>query len=444
LQLWLEVAMKVITNLASVTVVTAIVSVIAVSSSVADASRSVALVLDASGSMNAKLSDGQPRLAAAKAAVADLVDKMDGSTRLALRAYGHQSKREDHNCKDTALLVGFGSISTNKGAVVAEVHAIEARGYTPITYALTLAAEDIANEEAGERVIVLVSDGQETCAADPCAAAKAIAAADAKLAIHTIGFGVGPAARMQLQCVANVARGSYFDASNADDLNVVLGKAAAAPVAEKTETKIAIKKLLPSRLMIKGTDAGQSHAVTTPEDGVQVADINGAHGGEGAVQDLPPGIYNVAFANGLWRGVEVKSGETTVLELGTLQIEGGQNDLGGYALLDSETGEVLRGPKVFRDVALIPGPVTVSNGLVEWPTIEIKAGEVVHLNPARFSVSGSNAGEYQVTTSDGHSAGTVSRLIGLPVPPGHYVVEVEGQKMTVELKEGQTHNIEVE
>ncbi|CAN0479135.1 unnamed protein product, partial [Phaeothamnion confervicola] len=160
--------------------------------------------------------------------------------------------------------------------------------------------------------------------------------------------------------------------------------------------------------------------------------------------DLPPGIYNVAFANGIWRGVEVKSGETTVLELGTLQIEGGQNDIGGYALLDSETGEVLKKPSVFRDLALIPGPITISNGHLEWPMIEIRAGEIARINPARFSVSGSNAGDYLVTTVDGRSAGTVSKLISLPVPPGHYVVDVEGQKMTDELNEGQTHTITVE
>jgi Ca-activated chloride channel family protein len=136
--------MKVIANLASVTGIAAIASVIAVNSAIADASRSVSLVLDASGSMNAKLSDGQSRLAAAKSAVADLVDKMDGSTRLALRAYGHLSARSEHNCKDTALLVGFDSVSANKGTVAAEAHRIEARGYTPITYALTLAAQDIA------------------------------------------------------------------------------------------------------------------------------------------------------------------------------------------------------------------------------------------------------------------------------------------------------------
>lgn len=409
----------------------------------ADASRSVSLVLDASGSMNARLPDGPSRLAAAQAAVGDLVAKMDASTRLALWAYGHQSGRKEHNCKDTALLVDFDAVSANRDAVAAKAQSLQAQGYTPITYSLTLAAKDIAKEESGERVIVLVSDGQETCAADPCVAAKALAAADAKLAIHTIGFGVGAAARTQLQCIANVARGRYFDANSSDELGATLGKAVAAK-ADKIETKVVIKKASPSRIMIKGTDAGQSHAVTNAEDGKQVADINGAHGGEGAVQDLPPGIYNVAFANGLWRGVEVKQSETTVLELGTLEIEGGQNDLNGYVLLDPETGEVLQKPTVFRDVALIPGAITISNGSLEWPTIEIKAGQVAHLNPARFSASGDNAGEYTVTTADGRTAGTVSRLIGLAVPPGQYVVDVEGQNLTVELKEGQTHTIEVE
>ncbi len=118
------------------------------------------------------------------------------STRLALRAYGHQSPTQQKDCQDTAMLVGFAPVAANRAEVVAQAQALQARGYTPITYALTAAAQDIAPEESGERVVVLVSDGQETCASDPCIAARALAAADAKLVIHTIGFGVGaPRAR---------------------------------------------------------------------------------------------------------------------------------------------------------------------------------------------------------------------------------------------------------
>src|SRR5215218_2219254 len=234
-----------------------------------DASRSVALVLDASGSMNAKLPDGQTPIDAAKKAVADLVGRMDTTTRLGLRAYGHQSETRLRDCKDTAQLVAFAPVASNKADVVARAQALQARGYTPITFALTAAAQGIAAEESGERTVVLVSDGQETCGSDPCIAARALAAADAKLVIHTIGFGVGAAARTQLQCIANVARGSYFDANNAAGLASTLGKAAVtkaavtkAAVTKAAETKAAqtststvvrVERPQPSRILIKNT-----------------------------------------------------------------------------------------------------------------------------------------------------------------------------------------------
>ena len=401
--------------------------------------RSVALVLDASGSMNAKLPDKQTRIEAAKAAVADLVAKMDGSTRLAFRAYGHQSASQKRDCKDTALLVGFDSVSTNKAEIIAKAQQIEARGYTPITHSLTLAAQDLQKEE-GERIIVLVSDGQETCATDPCVAAKALAAADAKLAIHTIGFGVGAAARTQLQCIANVARGSYFDANSAGDLSAILARAAAAKAVATKQTGGSVKVGARSRLVIKDTTAGYSHPVTLAEDGRKVADINGAVG----QAELAPGLYNVQFANGIWRGVEIKPGETTVLELGQLKIEGGPGDITGYTLLDPETEEIVVQRGVISTIPLMPTRISITSGHLVWRDIEIKAGQTTVLNPARITVSGDKAGSYKVTTADGRPAGEASRMFPLPLPPGSYVADVEGQRMTIALEEGQTHDIRVD
>jgi hypothetical protein len=413
-----------------------------VAASAAPAQNSTLLVLDASGSMNARLPDGQTRIDAAKKAVADLVSRMDPSTRLALRTYGHQSPTQQKDCKDTALLVGFAPLASNRAEVVAQAQALQARGYTPITHALTAAAQDIASEESGERVIVLVSDGQETCASDPCIAARALAAADAKLVIHTIGFGVGAATRTQLQCIANVARGSYFDANSAAGLTSTLGKAAQTKAAEqkKTSTTVKVAKKTPSRILIKNTYAGAGHPVTRAEDGVEVVSINGAVGHA----EVPPGIYNVSFSNGLWRGVEVKPGETTVIEVGLLRIEGGANDLNGYNILDPETEEVLVRRRVISTIPLMPGRFTVTSGHIGWPNIEINAGQTTVLNPARIVLTGPNAGQYRVTTSDGQEAGQVSRLLQLPLPAGSYVVNVEGQLMKVDLADGQTHTIKVE
>ena len=92
------------------------------------AQSSTLLVLDASGSMNARLPDGQTRIDAAKKAVADLVSRMDPNTRLALRAYGHQSPTQKKDCKDTALLVGFAPLSSNRAEVIAQAQSLQARG----------------------------------------------------------------------------------------------------------------------------------------------------------------------------------------------------------------------------------------------------------------------------------------------------------------------------
>jgi hypothetical protein len=405
----------------------------------AQSSRSVMLILDASGSMNARLPDGQTRIAAAKAAVVDLVSDMDPGTRLALTAYGHQSERADKNCKDVALLSGFDSVEANKADIIAKTEAIVARGYTPITYSLTLAAKDISAEE-GDRVVVLVSDGQETCAADPCTAAKALTEADAKLVIHTVGFGVGDATRTQLQCIARMGRGTYFDAANADDLTTVLGKAVVTEAEEKVDTVVVVKPDAPSGIIIENTWAGHGHAVTDAETGTEIVSINGANGKE----EVPPGIYNVQFANGLWRGVEVKPGEFTTIEVGLLQIVDGSSDLNGYNLLDPETEEIVVERQVVSSIPLMPTDIIVSSGVARWPVMQIRAGETTVLQPGRIKVSGDKAGEYTVTTENGDVVGQVSRLLNLPLPPGRYIADVEGQKLRIELAAGQTREIKVE
>jgi hypothetical protein len=188
--------------------------------------RAVALVLDASGSMKESLPDGVTRMDAAKRAVGKLVSTLPGETRLALRAYGHQSSTKEKNCRDTALLSPFGSVKEVKEIVVAQANALVPQGYTPISYALQQAANDLTSEEATVHTVVLVSDGKETCAGDPCAVAKSLAEADAKLVIHTIGAGVDGPTRDQLNCIAKAARGMYRDASNTVELEKVVAMAA--------------------------------------------------------------------------------------------------------------------------------------------------------------------------------------------------------------------------
>jgi hypothetical protein len=416
---------------------------------VSENARSIALVLDASGSMKARLPDGATRIEAAKAAVAEMIINLPAETRLALRAYGHQSPTQKKDCKDTALLVPFDTVANNKSAVLEASRGIQAQGYTPITYVLRLAAEDLARENAASRVVVLVSDGQETCESDPCAAAKALADADAKLVVHAIGLGVSAAARFQLQCIANVARGAYFDANNRGELARVLGEASAkAPTPMKTQ--ITISRPQPGRLEVKGATqeghrviaaaTGQRIDVTRPGTGQKVDSIHPLW----PVVELPSGIYNVTFANGLWRGIEVKPGETTVIEPGILEIKNA--DFQGHKVLEPETGEIVAELLTSKTrVALIPSRFSVTFGKLIWPDVEIKPGRTTTLNPGVINVRTAVIAQYDVIGPEGQLAGKVGTGANrLALPAGDYILELPDQKLPINLQEGQVVEINIQ
>jgi len=399
--------------------------------SYAQTGRSIALVLDASGSMNAKLPDGATRIDAAKSAVADLVGRLPADTRLALRAYGHQSPTQHKNCQDTALLVGFDAVANNKSAVLAASRSIRAQGYTPITYALKLAAEDLGKENAATRVVVLVSDGKETCAGDPCATAKALADADAKLVVHTVGLGVDAAARFQLKCIASVARGLYTDAGSGGELMSALGRAAQAEAVQPKKEVVVAKTL--GKIRIEGATA-YTHDVIDAAAGQKITAISAVW----PEREVPPGIYTVKFDNGKWQGVEVKPGETVVLKPGLLEIRGA--DLWGHKLLDPETSETIGQFVAHKTrIPLLPTRFLVTFSKAVWPElVEIREGATTKLNPGVLKVSSTKPFKATVNGDDGREIAEVSSAISrIALPPGRYTLEAAGQKFSVELKEGQ-------
>ena len=73
------------------------------------ADRSVLLILDASGSMNAKLPNGETRIAVAQRAIKGVAGFVPAGAQLSLRMYGAQSPARQKNCQDTNLAVPFGA-----------------------------------------------------------------------------------------------------------------------------------------------------------------------------------------------------------------------------------------------------------------------------------------------------------------------------------------------
>ncbi len=192
------------------------------------------LVLDASGSMWGRIGD-RAKIDIARDAVRSMLDGWDPSVELGLIAYGHRRKGD---CGDIEVLEAAGPRST---ATVREgLDAVNPKGMTPITESVRLAAEHLRYTE-NRATVILVSDGEETCSADPCALGKALEAGGVDFTAHVIGFDIesGSRAREQLQCLATNTGGRYFDASDASELNAALGAVSVTPAAPKPRVKSA-------------------------------------------------------------------------------------------------------------------------------------------------------------------------------------------------------------
>ncbi len=182
------------------------------------------LMLDASGSMKAKDPSGLTKIEAAKKALTGVVGALPDTAQVGLRVYGAKvdgkGKPTAAACADTQLVTPIGKI--DKPALTSAIGAINALGETPIAHSLTEALKDLGTE--GKRNIVLVSDGEESCVPDPCPVIKKLTAAGVDLQIDTVGFGVNAKARQQLQCIADVGKGTYYDAKDAGALTTSLSK----------------------------------------------------------------------------------------------------------------------------------------------------------------------------------------------------------------------------
>ncbi len=177
------------------------------------------LVLDASGSMWGVV-DGQTKISAARQAVNSILSKWRPEDRLGLIAYGHRSKGD---CKDIELLVPVSTFDPAK--IKTAVDALNPKGKTPIADSLRAAAAALRSTE-NKATVILVSDGIETCAPDPCAVAAELKKSGVDFTAHVIGLDVAdPLAKNQLQCIARATGGVYLDARNASGLEGALTKA---------------------------------------------------------------------------------------------------------------------------------------------------------------------------------------------------------------------------
>ncbi|MGW4950034.1 VWA domain-containing protein [Streptomyces sp. VNUA74] len=178
----------------------------------------VDLVLDVSGSMRTRDIDGGTRMAAAKRAFNEVLDATPEEVELGIRTLGADYPGDDRRtgCKDTAQLYPVGPLDRTEAKTA--VATLAPTGWTPIGPALLKAADDL-DGGAGSKRIVLISDGEDTCAPlDPCEVAREIAAKGIGLTIDTLGLVPNAKMRQQLSCIAEATGGTYTSVEHTDEL----------------------------------------------------------------------------------------------------------------------------------------------------------------------------------------------------------------------------------
>ena len=218
-----------------------IVSVLVAGSSLSYAAQTnVELLIDDSGSMAQRVEGGR-KIDVARQVLSGLVPDLPADAQIAIRTYGRQKASRERDCADMELLTPFGPNSSQR--ILPAVRALKPNGMTPIAASLQEAVKDFAGKEGQNNIIVLLSDGEEDCNGDPCAAAKAVHDAGIHLQVNVIGFHVGAAGRKQLECVARDGGGKYYDAAGASELKLAatevkekIASSPAAPPASPTST----------------------------------------------------------------------------------------------------------------------------------------------------------------------------------------------------------------
>jgi hypothetical protein len=195
----------------------AIVLPVVFAARLASAATNVELIVDDSGSMAQHVTGGR-KIDIAKQVLPGLIQDLPADAQIAVRTYGRQHPAHDRDCADMELLTPFGANTSAR--ILPGVNALKPNGMTPIAASLSAASKDFAGMESQNNIIILLTDGEEDCNGDPCAASKALHDAGIHLQVNVIGFNVTDKERPQLKCIADAAAGKYYDAKDAAGLKL--------------------------------------------------------------------------------------------------------------------------------------------------------------------------------------------------------------------------------
>jgi Ca-activated chloride channel family protein len=173
--------------------------------------------------------DRSSRMDEAKRILINLADSVADlpNVELAFRIYGHQYEQNLANCNDTRLEVNFAK--NNAKIIKKKLELLQPKGITPIALSLQKCAHDFPKGES-RNIVILITDGSESCGGDPCAIAKDLQAKGIILKPFIIGLGIESSISSDLECLGqykNAPDAASFENELMKIVNVVLTRTTA-------------------------------------------------------------------------------------------------------------------------------------------------------------------------------------------------------------------------
>ena len=196
------------------------------------------LVFDASGSMAGNLNQGiattKPRIEEVRAALARVLPAITRFRKVGLIVYGPGPYQQ---CN---VQLALKPSTDAAGLIMQQVNALTPAGKTPLTAAVEHAA-DVLDYQQKPGLIVVLTDGEETCGGSPCALGKELHGDAEHLTVHVIAFRMkdfswtGEQSILDAKCLAEANGGLYVTADAEQDLAEALQKTLGCPMLSRLE-----------------------------------------------------------------------------------------------------------------------------------------------------------------------------------------------------------------
>ena len=124
-------------------------------------------------------------------------------------------------CKATRLVSPISKNNTKN--INSSLDLVFPLGTTPLTYSLQQSINYDFDKNAYKHII-LITDGGESCNADPCSYIRGVMSSRSDIKIDVIAIGVSGKEQSDLNCLASATSGELFNVRTPDDLSTALNK----------------------------------------------------------------------------------------------------------------------------------------------------------------------------------------------------------------------------